>query len=44
MDVNIKLKQKKELIDLIFEDYEENDPIIKKVMEEYQLKEQLKYF
>ncbi len=44
LDGNIKLKQKKELIDLIFEDYEENDPIIKKVMEEYQLKEQLKYF
>lgn len=44
LEGNIKLKQKKELIDLIYEDYEENDPIIKKVMEEYQLKEQLKYF
>jgi len=44
LEGSIKLKQKKELIDLIFEDYEENDPIIKKVMEEYQLKEQLKYF
>lgn len=40
---NIKLKQKKELIDLIVPEHKELS-IVKEIMEQYNLKEELKYF
>ncbi len=40
---DIGLKQKKELIDLIVEDYKDSQ-MVKEIMEQYHLKEELKYF